>query len=193
MAPRPCLDCGILIASGSRCRRCRKQRQVAKQPGFPFAFGATGLSTAPASRDTARAMSQENVEIVKAIIDAYNREDWDAAFKDAAPGCEIDFSRAVGPWRGVFGLDQWLRVVEEFRETWESVRMEPQEFIEAGDLVVVPMAQHVKGRAGIEAVARATFVWTIRNGAIERFSMYQEKEDALEALGLSEQDAHADS
>ena len=65
-------------------------------------------------------MSQENVEIVKAAIDAYNREDWDALFKDAAPGCELDFSRAVGPWRGVFGLDQARRVVEEFRETWES-------------------------------------------------------------------------
>jgi hypothetical protein len=31
-------------------------------------------------------MSQENVEIVKAAIDAVNREDWDAAFQDAAPG-----------------------------------------------------------------------------------------------------------
>ena len=54
-------------------------------------------------------MSQENVEIVKAAIDAYNREDWDAMFKDAAPGAEMDFSRAVGPWRGVFGLDQIRR------------------------------------------------------------------------------------
>jgi hypothetical protein len=51
-------------------------------------------------------MSQENVEIVKAAIDAFNREDWDAMFKDAAPGFEQDMSRAVGPVRGVFGLDQ---------------------------------------------------------------------------------------
>ena len=131
-------------------------------------------------------MSQENVEIVKADIDAYNREDWDALFKDAAPGFELDFSRAVGPWRGVFGLDQIRRVVEEFRETWESARLEPHEFIEAGDLVVVPLTQHVKGRGGIEVVVRATFVWTIRNGAIERVTMYQERQDALEDVGLSE-------
>ena len=137
-------------------------------------------------------MSQENVEIVKANIDAYNREDWDAIFKDLAPGAEMDFSRAIGPWRGVFGFDQARRVVEEFREAWESARVEPHEFIEAGDLVVVPLTQHVKGRGGIEVVVRGTFVWTIRNGAIERLSMYQEKEDALEAVGLSEQDAHAD-
>ena len=139
-------------------------------------------------------MSQENVEIVKAAYDAYNREDWDAFFfKDAAPGFELDFSRAVGPWRGVFGLDQVRRVVEEIRETWESARLEPHEFIEAGDLVVVPSTQHLKGRGGIEVVARGALVWTIRDGAIERVTMYQERQDALEALGLSEHDAHADS
>jgi len=131
-------------------------------------------------------MPQENVEVVKAWYEAYNREDWDATVKYAAPGFEMDFSRAVGPWRGVFGLDQALRVVGELAEYWESVRIEPQEFIEAGDLVVVPWAMHGRGRDGIELVARNTFVWTIRNGAIERVSMYQEKEDALEAVGLSE-------
>jgi ketosteroid isomerase-like protein len=138
-------------------------------------------------------MSQENVEIVKANIDAYNREDWDAFFKDMAPGFELDFSRALGPWRGVYGLDQIRRVLGEFRETWESTRMEPHEFIEAGDLVVMHSTMHVKGRGGIEVVSRAASVWTIRNGAIERISMYQEKEEALEAVELSEQDAHADS
>ena len=70
-------------------------------------------------------MSQENVEIVKANIDAYNREDWDAFFKDRAPGFELDFSRAVGPWRGVFGLDQIRRAWGEFFETWESGWLEP--------------------------------------------------------------------
>jgi ketosteroid isomerase-like protein len=138
-------------------------------------------------------MSQENVEIVKARIDAYNREDWDAFFKDPAPGFELDFSRAVGPWRGVFGPDQARQVMREIRETFQSARLEPHEFIEAGDLVVVPWAMHGRGRDGIELVARFTFVFTIRNGAIERITLYQEREEALEAVGLPEQDAHADS
>jgi ketosteroid isomerase-like protein len=127
------------------------------------------------------------VEIVKANIDAYNREDWDAFFKDFAPGSELDFSRAIGPWRGVFGLDQIRRVMGEYLETWESAWLEPHEFIEAGDLVVVSSTQHLKGRGGIELVVRGAFVLTIRNGAIERFTMYQERQDALEDLGLSEQ------
>jgi len=41
-------------------------------------------------------------------------------------------------------------------------------------------------------LARLT-VWTVRDGAIKRVVMYQERQDALEALGLSEQDAHAES
>ena len=131
-------------------------------------------------------MSQENVEIVKAKYDAYNREDWDAAFKDAAPDFELDLSRAVGPWRGVFGFDQARQVMMEMRETWESARLEPHEFIEAGDLVVVPFTMYMQGREGIEVAARLTYVWTIRNGAIERISMYLDKQDALEDLGLSE-------
>ena len=59
-------------------------------------------------------MSQENVEIVKAVIEAFNREDWDAVFQDAASGFEFDMSRSFGPWRGVYGLDQFRRFVDEF-------------------------------------------------------------------------------
>jgi ketosteroid isomerase-like protein len=138
-------------------------------------------------------MSQENVEIVKAAIDAFDREDWDALIQAAAPGFELDWSRATSPLSAVYGLDQVRRFLEEFTEYWESVRTEPHEFIEAGDLVVVPLTGHARGRDGIEVTASPTIVWTIRDGAIERAAMYQEKEDALEALGLSEQDAHADS
>jgi ketosteroid isomerase-like protein len=38
-------------------------------------------------------MSQENVEIVRAAINAYNRGDWDAVLKNAAPDFEYDLSR----------------------------------------------------------------------------------------------------
>ena len=137
-------------------------------------------------------MSQENVEIVKAAIEAWNREDWDTALQNAAPGFEVDMSRAVGPVSGVLDLAQLRLVLVDFAEHFESVRIEPHEFIEAGDLVVVPWTLHVRGRGGIEAASRVAIVWTIRNGAIERFTMYQERQDALEDLGLSEQDAYAE-
>jgi ketosteroid isomerase-like protein len=131
-------------------------------------------------------MSQEKVKIVKSAIDAVNREDWDAAFQDAAPGFELDMSRGLGLMKGIYGLDQVQPLLAEFAGHWEAVWIEPHEFIEAGDLLVVPQTTHGKGRDGVEVVSRPTLVWTIRDGAIERVSMYQEREEALEALGLSE-------
>jgi SnoaL-like protein len=104
-------------------------------------------SRRPATRYSAL-VSAENVEIVQAAINAANREDWDATFRGMAPDFELDMSRAVGPWRGVFNLDQLRRFLEEFAESWESVRVEPHEFFEAGDLVAVPWTMHLRGREG---------------------------------------------
>ena len=61
-----------------------------------------------------------------------------------------------------------------------------QEFIEAGEHVVVPCTFHARGRDGIELQARVTWTFTIRDGAVERICLYQERQEALEAAGLSE-------
>ena len=78
-------------------------------------------------------MSQENVEIVRAAMDAANRGDLDAATKAMAPDCECDMSRSVGfTGTGVYTVDEWRRRLEEFLQLWESVRFEVDEFIDAG-------------------------------------------------------------
>ena len=126
------------------------------------------------------------MEIVRAGIDAYNRGDWDALLKDATSDFEFDLSRAVGPTHGVFGRDQMKSLWSQFAEDWESVWVEPHDFIEAGEHVVVPWTMHAVGRDGIEVETRVTWTWTFRNGAVERVCMYQELPEALEAAGLSE-------
>jgi ketosteroid isomerase-like protein len=131
-------------------------------------------------------MSGENVEIVRAAITAYNEGDWDAALKDAAPDFELDLSRALGPQHGVYRLDQTQRIWIEFSESWESQRIEPQDFIEIGEHVIVPWTLRATGRDGIEVQARVAWTFTLRDGAIRRVCMYQERSEALEAAGLSE-------
>jgi ketosteroid isomerase-like protein len=131
-------------------------------------------------------MSQENVEIVRAVYDAYNRGDLDAAFKHVAPDSVLDWSRAVGPQRGVYELDQMRPFFADFLDTFDSTRVEPDEFIDAGDHVVVPQTGYLKGRDGIEATARVTLGWTLRDSAVIGICLYQEKAEALEAAGLSE-------
>ena len=130
-------------------------------------------------------MSQANVDTVRTSIDAYNRGDIEAILKVAAPDFELDLSRAAGPLHGVYGRDRIMWFWNEITDSWESARIEPHEFIEAGEHVVVPWTMHLTGRDGIEVQARVTWVWTFRDGAVERLSMYQEREDALEALGFA--------
>jgi ketosteroid isomerase-like protein len=138
-------------------------------------------------------MSQQNVEIVRATIDAWNRGDWDATLKDATPSFEFDFSRAMGPGRGVYRLDQLGEYFRQFTEAWESLRLEADEIIEAGEQVVTPNTLYARGRDGIELQAHSAWVWTIRDGKVAHLCFYQGRQEALEAVGLSEQDAHADS
>jgi ketosteroid isomerase-like protein len=131
-------------------------------------------------------MSNENVEMARAALDALNRGDLDAMVKDASPDFKFDFSRAVGPQRGTFGRDELAGLFGEFDEPWESVRREADEFIEAGEQVVTPLTSHHRGRDGIELQARIALVWTFRDGALTRLTFYQERQEALEAAGLRE-------
>jgi ketosteroid isomerase-like protein len=52
--------------------------------------------------------------------------------------------------------------------------------------VVVPTTEHFVGRDGIEVQARNIWTWTIRDGMIVRACLYQDKQEALEALALAE-------
>jgi ketosteroid isomerase-like protein len=144
------------------------------------ALGAAGLSELP--------MSQQNVEVVCAMIDAVNRGDWDATIKDAAPDFVWDNSRAIGTDNRVVltSAEQARDFFKELNEIWESFRIEINETIPIGDHVVVPHTGHVRGRGGIEVHARTTWLFTIHDGKIERVCLYQDKQEALDAAGLSE-------
>ena len=129
-------------------------------------------------------MLQESIEVVRAFYAAYNRGDLDAVLNDLPPDFTLDWSRGMGPQRGVYGTDRLRQFFDDFAEIFESIRVEPDEFINVGEHVVVPQTGYIRGRDGIEATARITLVWTIRDGAIVRISMYQERQDALEAVGV---------
>jgi ketosteroid isomerase-like protein len=127
------------------------------------------------------------MEIARAVINALDRGDIDAALKDAAPDFVFDFSRSVGLEAGVYKLDQMRTFFGRWvGEMWESSRFEADEFIEAGDLVMTPVTNLLRGRDGIEVQARGAWVWTFRDGSVARITFYRERQDALEAAGLRE-------
>lgn len=130
-------------------------------------------------------MSQENVEVVRAALDASQRDDWDAALKDFAPDFVLDNSRDLGEWRGVHTTPgEARRVWERFTEPWESVHIQIDEVIEAGEHVVSRQTAVLTGRDGIEVKATVNWLWTLRDGAITHLVSYPTFEEALEAAGL---------
>ncbi len=131
-------------------------------------------------------MSAENVQLIRDSTAAGNRKDWDAVLATLSPAFELDMSRATGPFQGRYGIEEVRGFLEDFFDSWESVEFVLEEFIEADDVTVVPQSLRARGRSGIEVEARPTMAWTVREGKIQRITMYQEREDALEDLGIPE-------
>jgi hypothetical protein len=77
---------------------------------------------------------------------------------------------------------------------WANFTMTAEELIEAESSVVVAVRQQAVGRGGgVPSELRYFEVWTFRGRSVIRIEQLRERADALEAVGLSEQDAHADS
>src|SRR3989442_11234865 len=131
-------------------------------------------------------MPRENAEIVRAAVDALNRRDFGAFLNSWAPKGQLDWSHAVGPINGVFGFDEIRSFWDELFDPWESIRFELDELIDVGERVVAKHTTYLRERGGIEVQARVTQVWTIRDGMIAHVCLYQDEQEALEAVGLSE-------
>jgi ketosteroid isomerase-like protein len=134
-------------------------------------------------------MSEENVEIVRRATDAYNRRDLARFIEYFAPDAVLDWSNSRGFEAGVYrGRDEIRAFVQRFLEAWDEVRIEliddPVE-LEDGVLIAENVT-YMRGRDGIDVQAQSTWLITIRNGEQVSLSLYQTKQDALEAAGLSE-------
>jgi ketosteroid isomerase-like protein len=137
-------------------------------------------------RDTGRAMSEENVEIVRKGFENFNQGDVDALLETAdadvvlrpAPG---------GPERVYYGKDSVRSFYEDFAEAiGRDVVIEDQ--IDAGAVVVTRARFNMSGaQSGIEMPdIQATQVTTFRRGKGILIEFFWDHEEALEAAGLSE-------
>jgi ketosteroid isomerase-like protein len=133
-------------------------------------------------------MSRENVEIVRRATDALNRRDLDGLVENWAPDAVVDWSNSRGPEAGVYrGHDEVRAFAKRFLAAWDEVRLEIDDPIEVeDDLLVVENVTYLRGRDSIETQARSAWVTTFRDGQQTSLTMYQTKQEALEAAGLSE-------
>ena len=121
-------------------------------------------------------MSQENVEIVRGLYDAFNREDWDAALKDLAPGLRAGRLAGSRSWPGVFRPRSASAVLAGFWRWFGSpLAIEPQELIDAGDLVVCPRTSERHLKAAWRDRGRrlvSPMCGQFRDGRVVRIAMY---------------------
>jgi uncharacterized protein len=126
------------------------------------------------------------VEVVKRGYQAWNRGDIAAVLEAFDPNVEW-WDR--GDWldvtvrRGHDGLRAgWAEIAEAFSE----FRMEPKEFIDAGEYVVVPIHRVGTGRVSRALIEEdEVHVFRMRDGKTFELREYPEKQDALEAVGLT--------
>jgi ketosteroid isomerase-like protein len=143
-------------------------------------------------------MSQENVEIVRALIPppdvdvaALFRDD--TLFEQAAAALELHIDprvETVAVWQGAAthaGVEGFRQMWLDWLEPWTSYHASADELIDAGDCVVV-LARD-RGRrddtdAEVELISGS--VWEVRDGKIVRVQFYGSRDEALEAAGVRE-------
>lgn len=126
-------------------------------------------------------MSQENGEIVQRAYEAFARGDGDAALRDLDVEVEVYPPKGFPGAASFHGRKAFRAYVERWLESWDEYRMTPEEFIEAGDQVLVIYgAVGRRQGSGVEVESRFGHVWTILDGNAVRIEMFSTPAEALD-------------
>jgi ketosteroid isomerase-like protein len=125
-------------------------------------------------------MSSQNVEILERMYDAFNRGDIAAALEHFDPAIEWRVAPEAGPSTSTYHGHQGVYdAIGSLYEVWDGYHIEPQRFWETGDLVVVSVRAHGRGRAsGAEVDAELAHLWQIRDRKVVRFEAHADFEHA---------------
>jgi ketosteroid isomerase-like protein len=138
------------------------------------------------TRDTARAMSEENV---KFVLDGYAR--FNAGEKVAGlwfftPDAEYHAAREDPDSAIHLGIDEVRRQYARWVDAYPDLTVEPLEAKGSGDNVFlwVRFSGHGKG-SGAAVEMEMAHVITMRDGKAARIVEYSDRDEALEAAGLA--------
>jgi ketosteroid isomerase-like protein len=127
-------------------------------------------------------MSEENVELVRRIYDAWDREE--SAREFIADDVEyVNPPYAVEP-----GTRRGRKSFAVVRKTYEDFKLDVERFIDGDGHQVVVLAHYSgSGRgSGVPVSGEHGYVWEVKDGVAVRFQWFQSHREALEAAGLSE-------
>ena len=135
-------------------------------------------------------MSQENVEIVRGLLEAFQRRDHERAFDFYDPDIVWEDQAApVSDLRGVYHGHEGVRTYwRQWLSAWRDLQFEIQDVRDAGDEVVALIRnQRQWGRhSAIKTeVPPYGIVFTIRDGKVVRWRIFRDQAEALKASGLA--------
>jgi ketosteroid isomerase-like protein len=132
-------------------------------------------------------MSQENVELYRRGIEAFNQRDLEAFLALADPDV-VGISRVLAiegsSYRGHDGTREWW---EDLLGVFPDFTIEVVWVRDTGDLTVSELRNSAQGEgspAPLEELVWQVSEW--RDGRVVRWQMYESEQSALEAAGLSE-------
>ena len=127
-------------------------------------------------------MAPSNIEIVRAAFDAFARGDLAAVLDVCDPGIVVrDPERTGATFEGTDGL---RRFWEEWLENWQGYRVEPIEFEQQGDEVLVHAEQIGRGKlSGVEIRQDLFNVLRLRDGKVVEYRLYAGRDAAIASLG----------
>jgi ketosteroid isomerase-like protein len=131
-------------------------------------------------------MSQKNVQLVRQIYERWGRGDFRAGTDLYDPHVLLVL-RPEFPDAGAYcGPDEIRRYMrEDFLADLEGAVIIGEEFLDAGDTVVVRVNQQATGAGSGAPVAMGYYqVWTFRGRSVIRIESIRGREEALEAAGL---------
>jgi ketosteroid isomerase-like protein len=140
-------------------------------------------------------MSEGNVEIVRQLYESVNQRQWDRMAELLDP--DVAQYGTVGGLREgnlVRGISEVRKMYEKENEAWDQQRIEPEKLIDAGKRVVVFRLEYQRGKSsGVELVVETAAVLDLRDGRVVRIQGYMDRATALQAAGLSEDEANSRS
>lgn len=135
-----------------------------------------------------RAMSQENVDLVRQMLSAFNSEDIERVLALTHRDLVIEIPPSVSAEPDTYrGHEGMRRYFQSFREAMYEIRFEPEVLRDAGEAVVVSLRLTARGRqTGILVEQQNAGVWTISDGKLIGACTYPSMSDALKAVGMAE-------
>jgi ketosteroid isomerase-like protein len=131
-------------------------------------------------------MSQENVDRMREAIEAMNRRDIQAVLRGMDPEVRFEHRLAAlqGNFVGLDGVRGWFADLVEHFNAWQ---IDCADIRDLGDRVLALGTIKATGtESGVETELPFTVVARYADGRLTRFTDFGDKDQALEAAGLSE-------